>query len=417
MAAFNAQSRSEVAWPAEGVARVPYPVFFDPAIYALEQERLFRGPVWNYVALEAEVPKPGDFKATFVGETPIVINRGKDGALHAFVNRCAHRGALVCRELRGNRLSHLCIYHQWSYDLEGNLIGVPFRKGIDGNGGYAPDFDASQHSLHKLRIAAYHGLVFVSFAEEVEPLEDYIGPVMRPWLDRVFNRPVKVLGYARQWIGGNWKLYNENVRDPYHASLLHLFNATFRLARSSQIGGSLADDRGRHSLLHGYQREAEGETAAYTAEGIKTYQAKYALADPSLMETRQEYEIALTFSIHAIFPCLVVQQISNTIAARQIVPNGPDAFELIFTFFGYEDDDEEMRAMRIKQANLVGPAGFISLEDGHAIELVQQAIVRDREASSFIELGGRDIGSQAHLVTESSIRGFWQHYRELMGFN
>jgi phenylpropionate dioxygenase-like ring-hydroxylating dioxygenase large terminal subunit len=373
--------------------------------------------VWNYVALEAEVPKPGDFKATFVGETPIVINRGKDGALHAFVNRCAHRGALVCRELRGNRLSHLCIYHQWSYDLEGNLIGVPFRKGIDGNGGYAPDFDASQHSLHKLRIAAYHGLIFVSFAEEVEPLEDYIGPVMRPWLDRVFNRPVKVLGYARQWIGGNWKLYNENVRDPYHASLLHLFNATFRLARSSQIGGSLADDRGRHSLLHGYQREAEGETAAYTAEGIKTYQAKYALADPSLMETRQEYEIALTFSIHAIFPCLVVQQISNTLAARQIVPKGPDAFELIFTFFGYEDDDEEMRAMRIKQANLVGPAGFISLEDGHAIELVQQAIVRDREASSFIELGGRDIGSQAHLVTESSIRGFWQHYRELMGFN
>jgi hypothetical protein len=141
------------------------------------------------------------------------------------------------------------------------------------------------------------------------------------------------------------------------------------------------------------------------------------LADPSLMETRQEYEIALTFSIHAIFPCLVVQQISNTLAARQIVPKGPDAFELIFTFFGYEDDDEEMRAMRIKQANLVGPAGFISLEDGHAIELVQQAIVRDREASSFIELGGRDIGSQAHLVTESSIRGFWQHYRELMGFN
>ena len=60
MAAFNAQPRSEVAWPAEGVARVPYPVFFDPAIYALEQERLFRGPVWNYVALEAEVAAGGD---------------------------------------------------------------------------------------------------------------------------------------------------------------------------------------------------------------------------------------------------------------------------------------------------------------------------------------------------------------------
>ena len=103
MATFNGEPRIDVAWPAEGVARVPYRVFFDPAIYALEQERLFRGPVWNYVALEAEVRNPGDFKATFVGETPIVINRGKDGGLNAFVNRCAHRGALVCRELRGNR--------------------------------------------------------------------------------------------------------------------------------------------------------------------------------------------------------------------------------------------------------------------------------------------------------------------------
>src|SRR5260370_8573710 len=207
MPAFNAQSRSEVAWPAEGVARVPYPVFFDSAIYALEQERLFRGPVWNYVALDAEVPKPGDFKATFVGETPIVINRGKDGALHAFVNRCAHRGALVCRELRGNRLSHLCIYHQWSYDLEGNLIGVPFRKGIDGNGGYAPDFDASQHPLHKLRVPPYPGLIFVAFAVEVEPLQHSIGPLMPPLLHRGFHRTVKGFRYSRQWDGRN--------REPY----------------------------------------------------------------------------------------------------------------------------------------------------------------------------------------------------------
>src|SRR5260370_23348866 len=226
MPAFNAQSRSEVAWPAEGVARVPYPVFFDSAIYALEQERLFRGPVWNYVALDAEVPKPGDFKATFVGETRSVINRGKDGALHAFVNRCAHRGALVCRELRGNRLSHLCIYHQWSYDLEGNLIGVPFRKGIDGNGGYAPDFDASQHSLHKLRIAAYHGLIFVSFAEEAEPLEDYIGPVLRPWLERVIKRAGIALGYPGQWVGRNRELVNQMLRGRCPGSLFHLFKAT-----------------------------------------------------------------------------------------------------------------------------------------------------------------------------------------------
>jgi anthranilate 1,2-dioxygenase large subunit len=407
----------DLSWPGEGVTRVPYQVFFDPAIYELEQKRLFQGPVWNYVGLEAELPNPGDFKATFVGDTPVVISRDKDGSLHAFVNRCAHRGALVCRELRGNRATHVCVYHQWSYDLKGNLIGVPFRKGIEGKGGYATDFDPAQHSLHKLNVATYAGLIFASFAREVEPLADYIGPIMRPWLDRVFNRPVRVLGYARQLINGNWKLYAENVRDPYHGSLLHLFAATFGLARSSQGGGTLMDETGRHDILHAHRRTEAQETAAYTNESLRSYQAKYSLADPSLLKARQEFQDDITTSIHTIFPCLVVQRISNTLAARQFLPKGPDKFELIFTLLGYEDDDEELQNIRRKQANLVGPAGFISLEDGHAIELVQQAIVRDKDACSFIEFGGRDIASQDNLVTESAIRGFWQYYRQLLGLN
>jgi phenylpropionate dioxygenase-like ring-hydroxylating dioxygenase large terminal subunit len=406
-----------LAWPAEGVRRVPYQVFFDPAIYELEQERLFRGPVWNYVGLEAELPNPGDFKATFVGDTPVVVTRDQEGALHAFVNRCAHRGALVCRELRGNRATHVCVYHQWSYDLKGNLIGVPFRKGIEGKGGYSTDFAPSQHSLRKLKVATYNGLIFVSFAEAVESLEEYLGPAMRPWLDKVFNRPVRVLGHARQLIHGNWKLYAENVRDPYHGSLLHMFSATFGLARSSQGGGTLMDETGRHDILHAHRRTEAQETAAYTNESLRSYQAKYSLADPSLLKARQEFPDDITTSIHTIFPCLVVQRISNTLAARQFLPKGPDQFELIFTFLGYEDDDEEMRSIRLKQANLVGPAGYISLEDGHAIELVQQAIVRDKGACSFLEMGGGDVASQDNLVTETAIRGFWQYYRGLMGFN
>src|SRR5262245_11548409 len=410
-------NEAQFHWPAEGVTRVPYQVFTDPAIYAREQERIFRGPVWNYVGLEAELPNPGDFKATFIGDTPIVISRDKDGSLHAFVNRCAHRGALVCRESRGNRATHVCVYHQWSYDLKGNLIGVPFRRGIEGKGGYAAEFSPAQHSLHKLNVETYRGLIFVSFAEDVEPLAEYIGPTMRPWLDKVFQRPVRVLGYARQLINGNWKLYAENVRDPYHGSLLHLFSATFGLARSSQGGGTLMDEVGRHDILHAHKRTEAQETAAYTNESLRSYQAKYTLADPSLLKARQEFPDDITTSIHTIFPCLVVQRISNTLAARQFLPKGPDKFELLFTFLSYEDDDVEMRNIRLKQANLVGPAGFISLEDGHAIELVQQAIVRDRESCSFLEMGGRAVASQDNLVTEAAIRGFWQYYRQLMGLN
>jgi len=90
---------------------------------------------------------------------------------------------------------------------------------------------------------------------------------------------------------------------------------------------------------------------------------------------------------------------------------------LVFTFFGYEDDDEDMLALRLKQANLVGPAGYISMEDGHATEIVQQAIGRDQAACSFIELGGREVANQENLVTETALRGFWQYYRDLLGFN
>ncbi|MGE0821304.1 MAG: aromatic ring-hydroxylating dioxygenase subunit alpha [Candidatus Binatia bacterium] len=411
----SATHTEPMAWP-EGVSRVPYRAFFDPAIYAQEQELIFRGRVWNYVGLEAEVPLPGDFKATFVGDTPVVVTRDKEGILHAFVNRCAHRGALVCREPRGNRKSHMCVYHQWTYDLQGNLIGVPFRNGIEGQGGYPEDFQPSQHSLRKLRISTYHGLIFASFAAAIEPLEDYLGPDMRQWLDRVFSRPVRVLGYARQYIHANWKLYAENVRDPYHASLLHLFHATFGIYRASMGGGVTMDETKRHDMLRAYTRaEPQGQAGNYS-KGLRTYQEQYSLADPSLLASRKEFEIELTNHIQTIFPCLVVQQIQNTLATRHILPKKADEFELLFTFFGYEGDDEELLAIRLKQANLVGPAGYISMEDGHATELVQQAIVRDYDATSVIEFGGRGVENEENLLTESGIRGFWKYYREVMHF-
>lgn len=403
-------------WPSESVTRVPYQVFADPAIYAQEQEKIFRGPVWNYVALDAELPNPGDFKATFIGDTPIVVSRDKSGELHAFVNRCAHRGALVCREMRGNRASHVCVYHQWSYDLRGNLIGVPFRRGIEGKGGYAANFDPSTISLPKLKVATYDGLIFASFAAEGESLEEYLGPSQRPWLDRVFNRPIRVLGYARQFIRANWKLYAENTRDAYHASLLHLFHTTFGIYRSSQGGGLFMDDTRRHCMGRAYKRTEAAELAVYQDTSLRTYQKGYTLADPSLLQSHKEFDVELTNSIHSIFPCLVVQQILNTLATRHILPKGPDSFELLFTFFGYADDDEEMLNRRIKQANLVGPAGYISMEDGYAAELEQQAIVHAPDAYSFLELGGIDTADAENLVSEGAMRGFWQFYRDIMGF-
>ena len=103
---MNPLDSDAVTFPHDDGSRVPYKVFSSQAVYEREQERIYRGPTWNFVALDAEIPNPGDFKSTFVGDTPVVVTRNDDGSLAAWVNRCAHRGASVCRKSRGNASSH-----------------------------------------------------------------------------------------------------------------------------------------------------------------------------------------------------------------------------------------------------------------------------------------------------------------------
>src|SRR5262245_3014387 len=163
------------AWPAEGITRVPYWIYQDADIYRAEQERIFRGATWNFLGLEAELPNPGDFKATFVGDMPVVLARDESGALRAFEDRCAHRGAPLCRRERGRAGEFVCVYHNWTYDLQGNLTGVAFRGGIHGKGGLPPGAKPESGAPRKLRVATFCGLVFGTLSEATPPLEEYLG--------------------------------------------------------------------------------------------------------------------------------------------------------------------------------------------------------------------------------------------------
>lgn len=394
-------------------SRVPYDVFHSQAIYDREQELIFRGPTWNFLGLEAEIANPGDFKSTFVGDTPVVMTRAEDGVLAAWVNRCAHRGAMVCRTLRGNAKAHNCVYHQWSYDTRGNLLGVPFLRGQKGAAGMPKDFKRDQHGLRQLRVESYRGLVFATFSDTVEPLADYIGPVMRPFVDRIFHKPVEYLGCTRQASKSNWKLYLENVKDPYHASLLHLFHTTFNIFRVGMKAHCETDDRGLHSIIMAIKEQADTE-GAYKEQNLRSYDEGFRLQDDSILALEPEFEQLATNHIQPIFPQLVIQQIHNTLVARQLLPKGPGAFELVFHFFGYTDDTPEMRKLRIKQANLVGPAGYISMEDTEATELVQRGTMRDHHATSVIEMAKGAPQQTDTLITEHLIRSFWRGYAKLM---
>ena len=85
-------SNGTLAWPSEGVRRIPYAVYSDPEVYEQEQRRIFRGPIWHFLGLEAQIPEPGCFITVQLGNTPVIMVRDRDGEVRAMINRCSHKG-------------------------------------------------------------------------------------------------------------------------------------------------------------------------------------------------------------------------------------------------------------------------------------------------------------------------------------
>jgi len=112
----------------------------------------------------------------------------------------------------------------------------------------------------------------------------------------------------------------------------------------------------------------------------------------------------------------VLQQVHNALAVRQIVPRGVDATDLNWTYLGFANDTPELRAHRLKQNNLVGPAGYVSMEDGAVGGFVQRGIAAAADELSVIEMGGAGAETQETRATEASVRGFWKAYRRHMGY-
>ncbi len=403
-----------IHWKSPGLTRIPYGVYGDEDVLQTEQERIYRGPAWNYLCLEAELTGPGSYRTTFVGDTPVVVVLDDDGEIYAFENRCAHRGALIALEKSGKAENFQCVYHAWSYNRQGDLTGVAFEKGVKGQGGMPAGFCKEDHGPRKLRVARFSGLVFGSFSDDVPPIEEYLGPEICERVERVLHSPVEVIGRYTQALPNNWKLYFENVKDSYHASLLHLFFTTFELNRLSQKGGVIVDESGGHHVSFSMIDPAAADES-YKEQGLRSDTDSYRLKDPSLLAGFKEYDDNVTLQILSVFPGFVLQQIQNCLAVRQVLPKGAGRTELNWTYFGYVSDTAEQRKVRLKQSNLVGPAGFISMEDGAVGGFVQRGIAGAQNMEAVVEMGGGATGSSEGRATETSVRGFWKAYRHYMG--
>lgn len=402
-------------WP-RSLTRVPYWVYQDDEVYRAEQEKLFHGPFWSYLCLEAELAEPGDFCATFIGEQPVLVTRDTDGQVYAFENRCAHRGALIAMDDHGHARDFTCVYHAWTYNLQGDLTAVAFADGVGGKGGMPPDFCLERHGPRKLRLAIVHGLVFGTLDNDLPDIEEYLGEDIPDRIGRVLaGRTPVVLGRFTQMLPNNWKLYVENVKDSYHASILHLFFTTFGINRLSQRGAIIVSEHGGHHVSYSAIDRSKDSGDEYSEQNIRS-QGEYRLSDPSMLNGFSEVGDDVTLQILSVFPGFVLQQIQNSVAVRQILPAGVERTTLNWTYLGFAEDSPQQRLVRLKQANLVGPAGYVSMEDGVVGGFVQRGIAGAGNEFALVQMGGNGYSSSESRVTEASVRGFWQVYREAMGF-
>lgn len=230
-------------------------IYGDPEVFELEQERIFRR-TWNFLAHESEFSKPGDtITRTLAGEA-VVLVMGEDRQIRAFLNSCRHRGMRVCRADRDNMKFMRCIYHGWSYRLDGSLAGV-FAEDL-----YRPENlpKADLGLIPVTKVDTYAGFIFGTWNPEAPPLDEYLGN-MKFYLDLIVNRTdegTSVLGVPHVWDANtNWKFATDNFTgDNFHLYTAH--GSTVEL-------GLLPPDP--MSLSYGYLITAEGGHVLHVVPG------------------------------------------------------------------------------------------------------------------------------------------------------
>jgi phenylpropionate dioxygenase-like ring-hydroxylating dioxygenase large terminal subunit len=201
--------------------RVHRDLYSDPAIFALEMERVF-ARTWIYVGHESQVRNPGDFVATRIGTKPVLLTRHSDGRIHVIHNQCAHRGAQVVADASGNAQEFRCCYHGWSYHTDGRIKNIPLRQG------YGSRLDVSDPKLAMVqvpRVQSYRGFVFASLAASGPSLESFLGYIatsLDDMIDRAPDGEIEAAGgIFKHCYNGNWKLYLENLLDAAHPLFVH----------------------------------------------------------------------------------------------------------------------------------------------------------------------------------------------------
>lgn len=379
-------------------------VYTDPRVFELERNKIFLR-VWNFVCHESELPNPGDYLATSVAGQPIVLVRNTEGRLRGFFNTCRHRAAQVMLEPSGNAKALTCLYHLWSYDLDGRLIGVPEQDAYTTS--FCPGgLRKEDFGLVPVRIESMHRLIFVCFDEAAPGLRAFLGDELAEQLRHPFADPdLRMRVVWSRVLRANWKMQPENSRDGYHATLLHKRLRGVSPPRPFRLYGN----------GHAVQRlglDYEAGRKSGTLDGAL-------LDDPTLAEKFMQHPLpGMTLDepsrIVTLFPDMLVAIRYSTLLVEKQTPIGPDE-TLVEAREAYRvDDTDEIRDVRRKHWML-----YWSEDGGNLPE--------DWMAWEAQQAGARSIGVRYSLIArgeeadegmrgdDNRIRSFWSTWRRYTG--
>lgn len=371
--------------PGKGIYRARRDMFTDEELFELEMKHIYEGN-WIYMAHESQIPNNGDYFALHMGRTPVIITRDKDGELHALVNSCSHRGAMLCRFKRRNQKTFTCPFHGWTFSNTGKLLKVKDAKG----GGYPEQFNKDgSHDLTKVaKFQNYRGFLFGSLNADVEPLTKYLGEACK-MIDMIVDQSkdgLEVLrGSSTYTYDGNWKLQAENGADGYHVSAVHwnyVATTSHRTADGKEDKIKATDASKWSKQKGGFHSYVNGHLLLWTTWADPTTRPNYASLDKwseTYGKAKAEWMVGVLRNLCVYPNVFLMDQFSSQI--RVFRPISVDKTEVTIYCIAPKGEDQASRTLRIRQyEDFFNASGMATPDDTEEFRATQRGYAGNAHA-------------------------------------
>ncbi|WP_019063439.1 aromatic ring-hydroxylating oxygenase subunit alpha [Streptomyces prunicolor] len=403
--------------------RVAGTLYTGPELFELEMDRIFHR-TWVWVAHESEIAKAGDFKTAWIGRRPVIVSRDRRGGINVLLNRCRHRGASVCDVPKGNGNGFTCPYHAWSYALDGTLRGIPYPEG------YENVTEKKDLPLQRLKVGTYAGMIFASFNDEIEPLEDFLGGA-RLWIDRFMKQgagfPIKVQGEHKFRFQGNWKIQLENTTDWYHFPIVHRSWMSSVDAETASMLSIMTDESAvTHALGNGHSVSVSvaEHVDLDVDDGTEKLQDRFGHVIEELSKDLPPERVRrIVRSLHgAGFNLNLFPNVAMSMSFFRVLrPISVAETEIRHVALGLDGGPEIVNRERLRiHEHFQGPFGFGSPDDAEAWNRVQRGVTGGVDMPILVNRGlGRekpnDLGQPtSHATDETGMREAYAMWKRMM---